>query len=111
MSMLQQHVRCAFKKKKKQGKTKRKKEEKERKEKSQSKSNSLRTGRSSGFFLKLSFEVCFLRVTGRLFHSLGVSLENALIPKRFLFVCFCFVSLVDKGDEKTRLGGGPQMTH
>ena len=42
---------------------------------------------------------------GRLFHSLGAALENDLTPK--FFVLFCF-SLVDTGDAKTRMGGGPQ---
>ena len=42
----------------------------------------------------------------RVFHILGEALENALTPE-----CFLVVSLVDTGDGKMRLGGGPQKTH
>ena len=41
----------------------------------------------------------------RVFHILGEALENALTPE-----CFLVVSLVDTGDGKMRLGGGPQKT-
>ena len=57
------------------------------------------------FFLKVSFELCSLRAVGRLFHSLGAALENALTPDFFV------VSSVDTRDLKTRVGGGPQMMY
>ena len=78
MSMMQQHAHCAFKNI----------ERRRRKSlvHSLSTSDSLRTGRASGFlksFLRIMLSLS-LRVMSRLFHSLGAALENALTPK-----CFC----------------------
>ena len=56
-------------------------------------------------FLKVSLELCSLRVMGWLFHSLGAALENAVTPKCVLLFPW------STGDAKTRLGGGPQMMH
>ena len=45
----------------------------------------LRTGKSSVcFFFAVSFELCSLRETNTLFHTLGAALENALTLKWFL---------------------------
>ena len=82
-------------KKKRKREKKKKKEEKEeergrgRKDKSLghslSKSKSLRTGRSSSFSQKFPSILLSLRVTGRLFYSVGAALENAPTPKDALF--------------------------
>ena len=59
------------------------------------------------FYLKVSFKLCSLKVMGKLFHSLDVYIIEKCSDSSVFFV----VSLVDTGDAKTRLGGGPQMIH
>ena len=59
------------------------------------------------FFLKVSFKLCSLKVMGKLFHSLDVYSIEKCSDSNVFFV----VSVVDTGDAKTRLGGGPQMIH